>query len=90
MIVEHSYGDVFSRPGIDPKIRELTACAALAAVATKTTEAPLRVHINAALNAGASRKEVLETLLNLVPYSGYPVVQQAVRIAGEEFAKRPE
>lgn len=90
MIVEHSYGDVFSRPGIDPKVRELTACAALAAVATKTTEAPLRVHINAALNAGASRKEVLETLLNLVPYSGYPVVQQAVRIAGEEFAKRPE
>ncbi|TIQ28755.1 MAG: carboxymuconolactone decarboxylase family protein [Mesorhizobium sp.] len=90
MIVEHSYGDVFSRPGIDPKTRELTACAALAAVATTTAEAPLRVHINAALNAGASRKEVLETLLNLVPYSGYPVVQQAVRIAGEEFAKRPE
>ncbi|WP_278078089.1 carboxymuconolactone decarboxylase family protein [Mesorhizobium sp. WSM4884] len=90
MIVEHSYGDIFSRPGIDPKTRELTACAALAAVATKTAEAPLRVHINAALNAGASRKEVLETLLNLVPYSGYPVVQQAVRIAGEEFAKRPE
>ncbi len=90
MIVEHSYGDVFSRPGIDPKTRELTACAALAAVATKTAEAPLRVHINAALNAGASRKEVLETLLNLAPYSGYPVVQQAVQIAGEEFAKRPE
>lgn len=90
MIVEHSYGDVFSRPGIDPKTRELTACAALAAVATKTAEAPLRVHINAALNAGASRKEVLETLLNLVPYCGYPVVQQAVRIAGSEFAKRPE
>jgi 4-carboxymuconolactone decarboxylase len=43
-----------------------------------------------ALNAGASRKEVLETLLNLAPYSGYPVVQQAVQIAGEEFAKRPE
>src|SRR4051812_12591384 len=90
MIVEHSYGDVFSRPGIDPKVRELTACAALAAVATKTTEAPLRVHINAALNAGASRQEVLETLLNLVPYRGYPVVQRAVRIAGEEFAKRPD
>ena len=31
MILEHSYGDIFSRPGIDPKTRELTACAALAA-----------------------------------------------------------
>lgn len=49
MIVEHSYGDVFSRAGIDLKTRELAACSALAAVATKTTETPLRVHINAAL-----------------------------------------
>jgi 4-carboxymuconolactone decarboxylase len=89
MIVEHSYGEVFSRDGIDLKTRELTACAALAAVATKATETPLRVHINAALEAGASRQEVVETLLNLVPYSGFPSVQQAVGIATEEFAKRP-
>jgi 4-carboxymuconolactone decarboxylase len=46
------------------------------------------VHINAALNVGASRDEILETLLNLAPYSGYPAVQQAVRIAAEEFGKR--
>jgi 4-carboxymuconolactone decarboxylase len=90
MIVEHSYGEVFSRGGLDMKTRELTACAALAAVGTKTTETPLRVHVNAALNVGASRQEIIETLLNLVSYSGYPSVQQAVRIAGEEFAKRPD
>lgn len=88
MIVEHSYGEIFSRAGIDVKTRELTACAALAAVGSKTTETPLRVHINAALNVGASRNEILETLMNLVPYCGYPVVQQAVRIAAEEFDKR--
>jgi 4-carboxymuconolactone decarboxylase len=88
MIVEHSYGEVFSRTGIDMKTRELTACAALAAVGSKTTETPLRVHINAALNVGATQEEVLETLVNLVPYSGYPAVQQAVRIAAEEFDKR--
>jgi 4-carboxymuconolactone decarboxylase len=89
MIVEHSYGEVFSRGGLDMKTRELTACAALAAVGTKTTETPLRVHINAALNVGASRQEIIETLLDLVSYSGYPGVQRAVRIASEEFAKRP-
>ena len=88
MIVEHSYGDIFRRAGIDPKTRELTACAALAARGAKTTETPLRVHINAALTAGASRTEVTETLLNLLPYSGYPAVQQAMLIAGEEFSKR--
>lgn len=88
MIVEHSYGDLFARTGLDPKTRELTACAALAARGTVTTETPLRVHINAALNVGASRAEVLETLLNVIAYAGYPAVQQAVALAGEEFTKR--
>jgi len=88
MIVEHSYGEVFSRSGIDMKSRELSACAALAAIGSATTEIPLRVHINAALNVGATREEILETLVNLIPYSGYPATQQAVRIAAEEFSKR--
>ena len=88
MIVEHAYGDVFCRPGIDPKTRELTACAALAALGTKATETPLRVHINAAISVGASRDEIVETILNLVPYCGYPAAQEAMGVAGEEFAKR--
>jgi 4-carboxymuconolactone decarboxylase len=87
MIVEHSYGEVFSRKGIDLKTRELSACAALAAIGSATTETPLRVHINAALNVGASREEIIETLVNLAAYSGYPATQQAIRIAAEEFAK---
>ncbi|TGQ46952.1 carboxymuconolactone decarboxylase family protein [Mesorhizobium sp. M00.F.Ca.ET.216.01.1.1] len=87
MIVEHSYGEIFSRKGIDQKTRELSACAALAAIGSATTQTPLRVHINAALNVGASREEIIETLVNLAPYSGYPATQQAIRIAAEEFAK---
>jgi 4-carboxymuconolactone decarboxylase len=87
MIVEHSYGEVFSRKGIDLKTRELSACAALAAIGSATTETPLRVHINAALNVGASREEIIETMVNLAPYIGYPATQRAIRIAAEEFAK---
>ena len=88
MIVDHCYGDIFHRPALDPKTRELTTCAALAGRGSKNIETPLRVHINAALNAGASRAEIVETLLNILPYSGYPAVQQAMRIAREEMAKR--
>lgn len=89
MILEHADGEVFSRPGIDLNTpRELTACAALAAVGSKTTKTPLRVHINAALNVGASREEIPETLVNLNAYRGYPAAQHAVRIAAQEFAKR--
>jgi len=89
LILEHAYGDIFSRTGIESRIRELTSVAATAAIGSKTQETPLRVHTNAALNAGATREEVIETLLNLTPYCGYPLIQQAMRIVGEEFAKRP-
>ena len=89
MILQHAYGDIFQRPGIDFKTRELTAVAAMAAVGSRTAEVPLRVHANAALNAGATQVEILETLYNLVPYCGYPAIQQAVTIVAEEFKKRP-
>jgi 4-carboxymuconolactone decarboxylase len=87
-IVEHSYGDIFCRPGLDAKTRELAACSALAAVATKTMETPLRVHLNAALTAGATPAEIAETLLNLTPYCGYPAVEQALRVSDEVMASR--
>lgn len=87
-IVEHSYGDIFSRPGLDAKTRELAACSALAAVGSKSMETPLRVHTNAALTAGATQAEIVETLLNLIPYRGYPAVEESMRVVGEEFTKR--
>lgn len=88
LIVDHSYGEIFCRPGLDPKIRELTACAVLAGSLTAASEIPLRVHVVAALNVGATAQEIVETLLNVAAYRGYPAVQRAMAIAGEEFSKR--
>lgn len=88
MILDHGYGDIFHRTAIDLRTRELTTCAAMAARGTKASETPFRVHVNAALTAGATRAEIVEVLLNLLPHCGYPIVQQAMRMAGEEFARR--
>jgi 4-carboxymuconolactone decarboxylase len=88
MILEHSYGDIFHRPGLDPKTRKLTACAALAARGLVSTESPLRVHINAALTTDASEAEVVETLLNMLPYSGYPASSRRCGSRPREFTKR--
>ncbi|WP_231107070.1 carboxymuconolactone decarboxylase family protein [Pandoraea pnomenusa] len=87
-IIEHSYGDIFSRAGLNAITRELAACSALAAVGSKATQTPLRVHVNAALTAGATPAEIVETLLNVLPYRGYPAVEESMRVAGEEFRKR--
>lgn len=86
-IVDHCYGEIFCRPALDPKTRELTACAVLAGLLTVASETPLRVHVTAALNVGATAQEIVETLLNVAAYRGYPAVQLAMSIAGEEFAK---
>ena len=80
MIVTHSYGDIFSRPGLDKKVRELTAIAGMASVGAMTSETPVRVHVEAALNVGATSAEVIETLLNLIPYVGYPKVERALTL----------
>ena len=86
-IVEHAYGDVFARNEIDPRTRELAACAAFAAAGCQVMQTPLRVHVQAALNTGATRVDIEEVLLNLAPHCGYPAVEEALRIAAEEFAR---
>ncbi|MBK6658946.1 MAG: carboxymuconolactone decarboxylase family protein [Proteobacteria bacterium] len=85
-IVEHAYGDVFARDAISLRIRELAACAAFAALGNQVMATPLRVHVLAALNTGATREEITEVLLNLVPHCGYPTVEHALAIANEVFA----
>lgn len=85
-ILEHAYGDVFARDAISLRERELAACAAFAAVGNQVMATPLRVHVLAALNTGATRAEITEVLLNLVPHCGYPTVEHALRIADEVFA----
>ncbi|MCK3777189.1 carboxymuconolactone decarboxylase family protein [Ensifer sesbaniae] len=84
-ILEFSYGDVFSRPGLDLKSRELAAVAALAARGTAADEIPLKVHVQGALNTGATRQEVTEAILHMLPYAGFSRVQAAMASASQVF-----
>jgi 4-carboxymuconolactone decarboxylase len=87
-IVEFAYGDVFARPNLDLKTRELATVAALTAKGTAADAGPLEVHVHAALNVGASRLEVVEVILQMLPYAGFVSVQQAMALAGGVFAER--
>lgn len=70
-IMELSYGDVFARPGLDLKTRELATIAALTASGRNADATPFDVHVNAALNVGATEAEVFEAILHVVPYAGF-------------------
>ena len=83
-IVEFAYGDIFARPGLDRKTRELATVAALTAMGTAVAQ--LKVHMQAALHVGASRQEIIETILQMIPYAGFPAALNAVAVAREAFA----
>jgi 4-carboxymuconolactone decarboxylase len=49
-VIEFAYGDIYTRPGLLPKQRELCIVATLTALGNR--ERQLRDHIQAALNSG--------------------------------------
>lgn len=83
-IVEFAYGDIFARPGLDMKTRELATVAALTAMGTAAPQ--LKVHMQAALLVGADRKEIIETVMQMIPYAGFPAALNAVAVARDVFA----
>jgi 4-carboxymuconolactone decarboxylase len=48
----------------------------------------LRLNIEMALNNGATREEILETLLQMAPYAGFPACWEGLAIADEVFKER--
>jgi 4-carboxymuconolactone decarboxylase len=88
-IAEFAFGDVFSRPGLDLKTRELATVATLAAMGN--APAQLRAHILGALNAGCTQSEVIEVLLQMVLYAGFPAAINGMQAAREVFDEhRPQ
>ncbi|MBX9907564.1 MAG: carboxymuconolactone decarboxylase family protein [Beijerinckiaceae bacterium] len=79
----HLFGEVWTRPQLGLRDRELVTVAVIAALGR---ERQLRLHLRGALNAGLSRAELSETFLHLAYYAGYPAGFTALTIAGEVFA----
>ncbi|CAN7428696.1 carboxymuconolactone decarboxylase family protein [Pseudoduganella sp. LjRoot289] len=83
-IIEFGFGDIYSRPGLTLQQRELATVAALTAMGTAQPQ--LKVHIAAALNVGLSRSEIIETMLQMSLYAGFPAALNGVFAAKEVFA----
>lgn len=86
LMVEYPFGDVYSRPGLDLRSREIATVAALAAMGTCAPQ--LAVHVNAALNVGVTREEIVEIMIHLSIYAGFPATVNGLAIARQVFAER--
>jgi len=80
-------GTLYSREVIPQRERELCAVASLT-VLHRPRE--LRAHIHAALNVGATHREVAEVIFQQVTYGGMPVVVDALEVYAEVLAERGE
>lgn len=81
--VEFPFGELYSRDVLDQKTRELCTIAALTVEGHCLPE--LKTHIAGALNCGASREEVIEVIIQMIAYCGFPAATNALFIAKEAF-----
>ena len=84
-IVEFAFGDIYSRPGLSLRDRELATVAALTVLGGR--EPQLRVHLRGELNVGLSARELEEVIIQTVPYAGFPTAINALTALGEIVAK---
>lgn len=85
-IVDFAYGDVFSGAAISLCTRELTTISALTALGNAQPQ--LKVHIEGALNVGCKPDEIVEVILQMAVYAGFPSALNGIGAAREVFAKR--
>ena len=85
-LVEFPFGDIYPRPGLDVKTREMLTVAALTVLGYPQPE--LREHIRGALNVGCTRDEILEIILQMAVYAGFPAALEAVKTAAAVFGEK--
>lgn len=84
--IEFPFGDIYARPALDLKSREIATVAALTALGNCAPQ--LKVHLNAALNVGCSEDEVKEVILQMAVYAGFPAALNGMFAFKEVLAER--
>lgn len=85
-IIEYTFGDVYTRDGLDLKSKEIAVVAALTAMGNAQPQ--LKVHINGALNTGSSINELKEVILQMSVYSGFPSAINGMNALKEVLQER--
>lgn len=85
-LIEFPFGDIFSRPGLDLRTREIATVAALTAMGTALPQ--LKVHIEGALKVGATQAEIVEVIMQMAVFAGFPAALNGLAAAKEAFKTR--
>lgn len=86
LLVEFPFGDVYTRPGLDLRSREIATIAALTAMGNAAPQ--LKVHVEAGLNVGLTPTEIVETVMQMAVYAGFPAALNGLFAVRDVFAAR--
>ncbi|MFC5721242.1 carboxymuconolactone decarboxylase family protein [Streptomyces gamaensis] len=85
-IVAWGFGEIYARPRLPPRDRQLVTLGMLTALGG--CEPQLQVHVGVCLNVGLTPAEIVEALLHAAPYCGVPRALNATLVAKRVFAER--
>ena len=80
MTMEHAWGAVWTREGLDRKTRSIVTVSMLIAL---NAHGALKGHVRGALNNGVSPDEIREVVMHAAVYCGYPAALAAMKVARE-------
>ncbi|MFM0903605.1 carboxymuconolactone decarboxylase family protein [Citrobacter freundii] len=83
-LLEFPFGDIYARPGLDLRSREIATVAALTAMGNAAPQ--LKVHIGEALHVGLTQDEIVEVIMQMAVYAGFPAALNGLFAAKEVFA----
>lgn len=76
MSVGHLFGDVWGRPGLSLRERQLVTLAANIAMARPTGN---HSHYLSSMHLGITKREIIEVMIQVGHYTGWPTLSNAVR-----------
>ncbi|MFD1794409.1 carboxymuconolactone decarboxylase family protein [Paracoccus aurantiacus] len=88
-VLEMWFGRTFNREGLDAKTRLLLTIGAIT-VQGALAEPQLRLTIRHALEAGATKREIAETIYQMSMFAGLPAMQKALDIAASVYDEEDE
>lgn len=84
-VVEFAFGDIYSRPALDFKQREMLTITSLV---TQGATSQLPFHIQGALRVGVTENEIVEVIIHCLPYVGFPKALGALEVVMGIFQER--
>lgn len=85
LVVEVAYGEVYSRPGLSLRDRQIASVAALVATGRSSQ---LPVHLRSSLKAGLTADELREVIIQTATIAGFPPAMNAMSTLKTILAER--